>query len=136
MAITKKIVIHQRLDDRVGYVLNDEKTSLDDMLEYATNDDKTVTLKKEYKTALNCNLETAYQDMMATKKRKNAKGGRLGYHIIQSFAPGEVTAEKAHGIAIELAQRSFGEYEVVIGTHIDKDHIHSVRPDRAVSKAV
>ena len=125
MAITKKFVIHQRLDDRVGYVLNDEKTSLDDMLEYATNDEKTVTLKKEYKTALNCNLETAYQDMMATKKRKNATGGRLGYHIIQSFKPGEVTAEEAHVIAIELAQRSFGDYEVVIGTHIDKDHIHS-----------
>lgn len=125
MAITKKFVIHQRLDDRVGYVLNDEKTSLDDMLEYATNDDKTVTLKKEYKTALNCNLETAYQDMIATKKRKNATGGRLGYHIIQSFKPGEVTAEEAHEIAIELAQRSFGDYEVVIGTHIDKEHIHS-----------
>lgn len=125
MAITKKFVIHQRLDDRVGYVLNDGKTSLDDMLEYATNDDKTVTLKKEYKTALNCNLETAYQDMMETKKRKNATGGRLGYHIIQSFKPGEVTAEEAHEIAIELARRSFGDYEVVIGTHIDKDHIHS-----------
>jgi hypothetical protein len=125
MAITKKFVIHSRLDDRVGYVLNDDKTSLDDMLEYATNDDKTVTLKKAYKTALNCNLETAYQDMMATKKRKNATGGRLGYHIIQSFAPGEVTAEQAHEIAIELARRSFGDYEVVIGTHIDKEHIHS-----------
>lgn len=125
MAITKKFVIHRRLDDRVGYVLNDEKTSLDDMLEYATNDDKTVTLKKAYKTALNCNQETAYQDMMATKKRKNATGGRLGYHIVQSFKPGEVTAEEAHKIAIELAQRSFRDYEVVIGTHIDKDHIHS-----------
>lgn len=125
MAITKKFVIHKRLDDRVGYVLNDEKTSLDDMLEYATNDKKTVTLQKAYKTALNCNLETAYQDMIATKKRKNATGGRLGYHIIQSFKPGEVTAEEAHEIAIELARRSFGDYEVVIGTHIDKDHIHS-----------
>ena len=125
MAITKKFVIHQRLDDRVGYVLNDEKTSLDDMLEYATNDDKSVTLQKAYKTALNCNLETAYQDMMATKKRKNATGGRLGYHIIQSFKPGEVTAEEAHEIAIELARHSFGDYEVVIGTHIDKNHIHS-----------
>ena len=125
MAITKKFVIHHRLDDRVGYVLNNEKTSLDDMLEYATIDEKTVTLNKAYKTALNCNLETAYQDMMATKERKNATGGRLGYHIIQSFKPGEVTAQDAHEIAIELAQRSFGEYEVVIGTHIDKDHIHS-----------
>lgn len=125
MAVTKKFVIHKRLDDRVGYVLNDEKTSLDDMLKYATNDDKTVTLKKAYKSALNCNLETAYQDMMATKKRKNATGGRLGYHIIQSFAPGEISAEEAHEIAIELAKRSFDDYEVVIGTHIDKDHIHS-----------
>lgn len=125
MAITKKFVIHARLDDRVGYVLNDEKTTLDDMLEYATNDEKTVSLQKEYKTAHNCNLGTAYQDMMDTKKRKNATGGRLGYHIIQSFKPGEVTAEEAHEIALEFVRRSFNDYEVVIGTHIDKEHIHS-----------
>ena len=125
MAITKKFVIHRRLDDRVGYVLNDEKTSLDDLLEYATNDDKTVSISKEYKTALNCKLKTAYKDMMDTKKRKKATGGRLGYHIIQSFKPGEVSAEEAHEMAIELAKRSFDDYEVVIGTHIDKEHIHS-----------
>ena len=59
MAITKKFVINRRLDDRVGYVLNDEKTSLDSMLEYAVNDDKTVTLTKEYKTALNCKLKNS-----------------------------------------------------------------------------
>ena len=47
------------------------------------------------------------------------------YYVIQSFKPGEVTAEQAHEIAIELAQRSFGDYEAVIGTHIDKEHIHS-----------
>ncbi len=125
MAITKKFVINRRLDDRVGYVLNDEKTSLDGMLEYAINDDKTVTLSKEYKTALNCKLKTAYKDMMDTKKRKNATGGRLGYHIIQSFKPGEITAEEAHEIAIEFAKQSFNDYEVVIGTHIDKEHVHS-----------
>lgn len=125
MAVTKKFVIHSRLDDRVGYVLNDDKTKLDDMIEYAMNDDKTVSVHKEYKTALNCNLENAYMDMMHTKKRKSNTGGRLGYHIIQSFKPGEVTAEEAHQIAIELCKRSFNDYEVVIGTHTDKEHIHS-----------
>lgn len=125
MAVTKKFVIHSRLDDRVGYVLDDDKTLLDGIIEYATNDDKTVTVKKEYKTALNCDLENAYQDMVQTKKRKNSTGGRLGYHIIQSFKPGEVTAATAHQIAIELCKRSFNDYEVVIGTHTDKEHIHS-----------
>ena len=125
MAVTKKFVIHSRLDDRVGYVLDDDKTLLDGMIEYATNDDKTVTVKKEYKTALNCDLENAYQDMVQTKKRKSSTGGRLGYHIIQSFKPGEVTAEEAHQIAIKLCKRSFNDYEVVIGTHTDKKHIHS-----------
>ena len=125
MAVTKKFVIHNRLNDRVEYVLNDGKTSLVDMVEYATNDDKTVIMEKAYRTALNCKLETAYQDMMDTKTRKNAMGGRLGYHIIQSFRPDEVTAEEAHEIAIEFAKRSFNDYEVVIGTHIDKAHIHS-----------
>lgn len=64
--------------------------------------------------------------MSATKKRWRKTGGVLGYHFIQSFAPGEVTPEQAHEIGMEFARRMFGErYEVVIGTHLDKAHLHN-----------
>ena len=52
------------------------------------------------------------------KKKYKTTGGVLGYHFIQSFAPGEVTPEQAHEIGCEFARRLFGEdFEVVIGTH-------------------
>ena len=83
MAITKKFVINKRLDDRVNYVLNADKPSMENALEYAVNENKTKDEESIFQTAINCNLETAYQDVMDTKKRKRNAGGKLGYHIIQ-----------------------------------------------------
>ncbi len=74
MAITKKFVINKRLDDRVNYVLNADKTSMENALEYAMNENKTKDEESVFKTAINCNLETAYQDMMDTKKRSKIQG--------------------------------------------------------------
>ena len=63
--------------------------------------------------------------MMDTKREVGKLDGRQGYHIIQSFKPGEVTPELALEIAKEFAAEYLADYEVVIGTHIDKGHIHS-----------
>ena len=47
-------------------------------------------------------------------------------HIIQSFAPNEVTPEKAMEIAQELCHRLLQEqYQYVIAIHIDHDHTHA-----------
>ncbi|MDY4036673.1 MAG: relaxase/mobilization nuclease domain-containing protein [Candidatus Pseudoscilispira sp.] len=125
MAITKIIAIRDRLDKRVNYVVNSEKTSLDASVLYAINPEKT---EQAFFTAvLNCeSVQTAYTEMTDTKKRWNKTDGVLGYHFIQSFAPGEVTPEQAHEIGMEFARRMFGErYEVVVGTHLDKAHLHN-----------
>ncbi|WP_158591008.1 relaxase/mobilization nuclease domain-containing protein [Acutalibacter sp. 1XD8-33] len=64
--------------------------------------------------------------MISTKLRFGKQGGRLAYHLDQSFKPGEVTPDVAHQIGVELAKELFGDkYEVVVATHTDKDHIHS-----------
>ena len=48
------------------------------------------------------------------------------YHLIQSFAPGEVTPEEAHKIGTELADRLLkGNYSYVIATHNDRNHPHN-----------
>ncbi len=48
------------------------------------------------------------------------------YQFVQSFSPEEkVTPEEIHAIGIELAGRLFPDYEVVIATHVDTDHLHS-----------
>lgn len=125
MAITKIIAIRDRLDKRVAYVTNAEKTALNCGARYIVNPEKT---EQSFFTAvLNCSSpEHAFREMTETKKRWRKTGGVLGYHFIQSFAPGEVTPEQAHEIGMEFARRMFGErYEVVIGTHLDKAHLHN-----------
>jgi len=76
---------------------------------------------------LNCkSAETAFAAMRRTKEKFCKTDGVLGYHFIQSFAPGEVTPEQAHEIGCEFARRLFGEdFEVVVGTHLDKAHPHN-----------
>ena len=125
MAITKIIAIRDRLDKRVNYAVNGEKTTLDTGITYAANPEKTEQLF--FTSTINCeNCETAFAEMQATKQRFGKLGGVVGYHFIQSFAPGEVTPEQAHAIGVAFAQRLFGErYEVVVGTHLDKAHLHN-----------
>ena len=68
----------------------------------------------------------AYQDMVATKKRYHKMDGVQGFHLVQSFAKGEVTTELAHRIGMELAKRLLqGKYEAVITTHLNTEHYHN-----------
>ena len=128
MAYDKIIPIKGRLDHCVNYVLNPDKTDLGRVLEYIGNADKTITPdgRAVLETAINCQLETAYREMMDTKKRWSKRGGVLGYHLVHSYAPGEVAPEQAHAIGVEFAQQLLqGKYEVVVSTHLDHDHIHN-----------
>ena len=126
MAYTSVIPV-RRLDWAVKYVMNKEKTtavSLQDALDYAANRDKTE--QSCFESSYACTLETAFADMRQTKERWHKLGGVQGYHLIQSFAAGEVAPELAHRIAKELADRVLGgRYEYVIGTHLNTGHIHS-----------
>ena len=126
MAYTSVIPV-RRLDRAVKYVMNKEKTtavSLQDALDYAANRDKTE--QSCFESSYACTLETAFADMRQTKERWHKLGGVQGYHLIQSFAAGEVAQELAHRIAKELADRVLGgRYEYVIGTHLNTGHIHS-----------
>ena len=126
MAYTSVIPV-RRLDRAVKYVMNKEKTtavSLQDALDYAANRDKME--QSCFESSYACTLETAFSDMRQTKERWHKSGGVQGYHLVQSFAAGEVSPELAHQIAKELAARVLGgRYEYVIGTHLNTGHIHS-----------
>lgn len=114
MAYDKIIVIHARLDNRINYALNEAKT-------------QRAETGQVLQTAINCQLDSAYQNMMQTKRRWDKEKRPIqGYHIIHSFAPGEVTPEQAHRLSVELAERLLqGRFEAVIATHIDHQHIHA-----------
>lgn len=121
MAYDKIITLRGRMDHCIDYVLNEEKTGLAAALAYAESPAKAHQLV----TGINCDPDTALSDMRSTKKRWDKKGGVLGYHIIHSYAPGEVTPDEAHAAGVEFAQRLLGDkYEVVVATHVDRAHLH------------
>ena len=98
------------------------RTRLDKCLNYAMNSAKN---ERHLCSGINCNTETAFADMEATKERWNRKGGVLGYHIVHSYKPGEVTAEQAQALGLEFARRLLGDkYEAVVSTHVDRNHLH------------
>ena len=121
MAYDKIIPILRKMARCINYVLDEDKTDLANALHYTENPVKTQRLV----SGINCAPETALEDMNATKRRWDKKGGVLGYHIIHSYAPGEVTPEEAHAAGIEFAERLLGErYEAVVSTHLDREHLH------------
>ena len=125
MAYTKIFPIRTRLDRRVRYALNGKKTALETAAGYALDAAKTESVL--FTDAFNCGLTAPCTEMYATKRRWGKDQNRVqGYHIIQSFRPGEVTPEQAHEIGCEFVRRFLaGRYETVIGTHLDKAHPHN-----------
>jgi hypothetical protein len=76
-------------------------------------------------TAVNCEAESAFHEMVAVKRHFGKDTGRQFIHFIQSFAPYEsITPETAHEIAVKLSDKLKG-FQAVIATHTDKAHIHS-----------
>lgn len=48
------------------------------------------------------------------------------YHYDQAFKDGEAISPKtAHEIAVKFAEDNYPDYEVVIATHVDNEHLHS-----------
>lgn len=108
---------------------NGSHKSCDDMnkvLAYVMREAKTSYDGKKLVTGINCPADTAYTNMMLTKNYHRKTDGRMYYHLVQSFSPDEkITPELAHKVAVEFAEKQFPGYEVVVGTHVDREHIHS-----------
>ena len=135
MATTGIWKIGKRLDKVIVYTNNVEKTKnneygkesyydLHNVIDYVEADYKTE--KQFYVSGINCNSETALEEMLITKKRFNKTGGILGFHAFQSFKEGEVTPELAHEIGVKLAEEMWGDrFEVVVSTHLNTKHYHN-----------
>lgn len=129
MATTKIWAINDSLKRVIDYASNPDKTSgedsgLYDVIAYTSQELKTD--KQLYVTGINCTLSTALEDMNLTKKQWGKEDGILAFHCVQSFKPREVSAELAHQIGVEFAQKMFGDrFEVLVSTHLDKAHYHN-----------
>lgn len=125
MATTRLIPMHaikgqsidQTVHDRIRYAINPKKT----------NDGYLVK-------SFGCDPKTAASEMLLCKREYATFSGRSDekksdvvlYQIRQSFKPGEVTAEQALDIGMELARRfTKDKFQYIVATHTDHAHIHN-----------
>ena len=109
MAFNKINIIKSDLSARLAYISNPEKTGSGTLI-----------------AGVNCSPYVPYADMMDTKLRYDKLGGRQGYHLIQSFAPGEITPEQALEFGQAFVAKYLSDrYEALVAVHMDKEHIHA-----------
>ena len=74
---------------------------------------------------INCQPQSVYDDFLNTKLLYHKDGGVMFYHMVQSFPKGEmIDPRQAHEAARRLAEY-FDGCEVLVCTHVDREHIHS-----------
>ncbi len=76
-------------------------------------------------SGINCQPQSVYDDFLNTKLLYHKDGGTMFYHMVQSFPKGAaVDPQQAHEAARRLAEY-FDGCEVLVCTHVDREHIHS-----------
>ena len=76
-------------------------------------------------SGINCQPQSVYDDFLNTKLLYHKDGGVMFYHMVQSFPKGAVVDPRhAHEAARRLAEY-FDGCEVLVCTHVDREHIHS-----------
>ena len=92
------------------YVMQEKKTAWEDGL---------------LVSGINCQPQSVYDDFLNTKLLYHKDGGVMFYHMVQSFPKGKaVDPRQAHEAARRLAEY-FDGCEVLVCTHVDREHIHS-----------
>ena len=132
LATTKIWDVKSHLSQLIAYVSNKEKTienfdseSLQALVSYGIDDLKTE--ERRLVTPINCTVDDAPTEMAKLNAMSQCKSETVAYHAYQSFARGEVDAEKAHQIGIRLANELWGNknFLVVVATHVNTGTIHT-----------
>lgn len=110
MAVTKIKALTNRLDNALNYIQNFSKTENGELI---------------YGYA--CSPIFADSQMKTVRLKANSRGNRVGYHLIQSFDPDDpLTPEQAFEFGKQFASKVLGgNYQFVIATHSDREHIHN-----------
>ena len=92
---------------------------------YVMQEKKTMWEGEPLVSGINCQPQSVYDDFINTKLLYHKDGGVMFYHMVQSFPKGAaVDPRQAHEAARRLAEY-FDGCEVLVCTHIDREHIHS-----------
>ena len=92
---------------------------------YVMQEKKTTWEGAPLVSGINCQPQSVYDDFINTKLLYHKDGGVMFYHMVQSFPKGAaVDPRQAHEAARRLAEY-FEGCEVLVCTHVDREHIHS-----------
>ena len=92
---------------------------------YVMQEKKTAWEGKPLVSGINCQPQSVYDDFLNTKLLYHKDGGVMFYHMVQSFPKGAaVDPRQAHEAARRLVEY-FDGCEVLVCTHVDREHIHS-----------
>ena len=101
------------------------RAGMKSVLDYTQQEKKTLFEGGKLVTGVNCSPASVYQEFINTKLQYRKDSQRMYYHFVQSFPPNEnITPQIAHEIALKLAEH-YKEFEVLVATHVDCEHIHS-----------
>ena len=95
------------------------------VMRYVSQTSKTLWDGQQLVSGIGCQPETAFDEFLSTKLLHHRDGGVMFYHMVQSFPKGaNVDPRTAHEAAHRLAGY-FDGCEVLVCTHVDREHIHS-----------
>ena len=95
------------------------------VMRYVSQLSKTLWDGQQLVSGIGCQPETAFDEFLSTKLLHHKDGGVMFYHMVQSFPKGaNIDPRAAHEAARRLAGY-FEGCEVLVCTHIDREHIHS-----------
>lgn len=116
--VKKAMAVNQTAENKIK-----TEAGLTEALAYITNPAKISEVSR-----LNCsgsNSNTLDQFRLL-RLAFNQNKGIIAHHFIQSFAPNDnVTPETVHRFGVEYAKLCFPNYQVVVSTHVDKEHLHN-----------
>ena len=92
---------------------------------YVMQEKKTTWEGAPLVSGINCQPQSVYDDFLNTKLLYHKDGGVMFYHMVQSFPKGAaVDPRQTHEAARRLAEY-FDGCEVLVCTHVDREHTHS-----------
>lgn len=108
-----------------NYPKGQSRACMGAVMKYTKQEKKTLWEGRQLVSGINCRPESVYDDFLRTKLLYHKEDGTMFYHMVQSFpADEEVDPAAAHAAALALAEWFQGR-EVLVCTHVDRDHIHS-----------
>ena len=101
------------------------RSCMKSVMRYVSQLSKTLWDGQPLVSGIGCQPETAFDEFLSTKLLHHKDGGVMFYHMVQSFPRGaDVDPRTAHEAARRLAEY-FEGCEVLVCTHVDREHIHS-----------